>query len=53
MARSPAVQAGLVPLLVGLLQQDDRDTVRHALRALGNICFDNGQSCLLAPDHAF
>ena len=32
-----------MPLLVGILQYEDRGTVRHALRALGNICFDNGR----------
>ncbi|XP_065198969.1 rap1 GTPase-GDP dissociation stimulator 1-B-like [Sycon ciliatum] len=51
-ARSPAVHAGLVPLLVDVLRSDDKEKVKQSLRALGNICFDNdeGREALLRAD---
>ena len=41
--RVPCVKAGLISIILSNLESDDPNIVLQALRAIGNISFDNGR----------
>ena len=41
--RRPCVAQGFVPVLLKFLKSDDVSLATQACRALGNICFENGE----------
>lgn len=41
--RERCIEAGLVTVLVPLLKSTDQDQLLHTGRAIGRICFENGE----------
>lgn len=41
--RDPCIDAGLVTVLVPLLNSADEELLLHTGRAIGRICFDNSE----------
>ncbi|NXS92989.1 GDS1 protein, partial [Jacana jacana] len=39
--KKPCIEAGLVPILIPLLESTDQEMLLHAGRAIGRICYDN------------
>ena len=42
--RDVCVDAGWIAIALDYLEHDDENVVLHALRSIGNICYNNGKS---------